>query len=39
MLQGSLCALVTPFSDGTVDGAAYEKFVDWHHRRIPHFKS
>ena len=29
MLQGSLCALVTPFSDGTVDGAGYEKFVDW----------
>ena len=29
MLQGSICALVTPFSDGAVDGAAYEKFVDW----------
>ncbi len=29
MLQGSMCALVTPFCDGTVDGAAYEKFVDW----------
>ncbi len=29
MLEGSICALVTPFCDGTVDGAAYEKFVDW----------
>jgi len=29
MLQGSICALITPFCDGTVDGAAYEKFVDW----------
>lgn len=29
MLQGSICALVTPFSDGALDGAAYEKFVDW----------
>ena len=29
MLQGSICALVTPFCDGAVDGAAYEKFVDW----------
>ena len=29
MLQGSICALVTPFCDGTVDGAAYEKIVDW----------
>ena len=29
MLQGSICALVTPFSNGTVDGATYEKFVDW----------
>jgi 4-hydroxy-tetrahydrodipicolinate synthase len=29
MLQGSICALVTPFCDGTVDDAAYEKFVDW----------
>ncbi|MDA1325384.1 MAG: 4-hydroxy-tetrahydrodipicolinate synthase [Proteobacteria bacterium] len=29
MLQGSICALVTPFCDGTLDDAAYEKFVDW----------
>lgn len=29
MLQGSICALVTPFSDGAVDDATYEKFVDW----------
>jgi 4-hydroxy-tetrahydrodipicolinate synthase len=29
MLQGSICALVTPFCDGAVDGETYEKFVDW----------
>jgi len=29
MLQGSICALVTPFCDGALDDAAYEKFVDW----------
>lgn len=29
MLHGSICALVTPFSDGAVDAARYESFVDW----------
>ena len=29
MLQGSICALVTPFRDGAVDDSTYEQFVDW----------
>ncbi len=29
MLHGSICALVTPFRNGAVDDACYEKFVDW----------
>jgi len=29
MLQGSICALITPFCDGSIDDTAYEKFVDW----------
>ena len=29
MLQGSICALVTPFRDGAIDDDAYERFVDW----------
>lgn len=29
MLHGSICALVTPFKDGTIDTACYESFVDW----------
>lgn len=30
MFQGSICALLTPFSDGAFDEAAYEEFVEWH---------
>ena len=29
MLKGSITALITPFHDGKVDKAAFEKFVDW----------
>jgi 4-hydroxy-tetrahydrodipicolinate synthase len=29
MFHGSIPALVTPFSDGAVDSAAFEAFVDW----------
>ncbi|WP_181702790.1 4-hydroxy-tetrahydrodipicolinate synthase [Chthonobacter albigriseus] len=29
MFKGSITALVTPFSDGAVDWAAFEAFVDW----------
>jgi len=29
MFHGSICALITPFRDGAVDGATYERFVDW----------
>jgi 4-hydroxy-tetrahydrodipicolinate synthase len=29
MLQGSICALVTPFRDGAIDDGAYERFVEW----------
>jgi len=30
MFQGTLVALVTPFTDGRVDYAAIERLVDWH---------
>jgi 4-hydroxy-tetrahydrodipicolinate synthase len=30
MFEGTLVALVTPFSDGQVDYAAIERLVDWH---------
>jgi 4-hydroxy-tetrahydrodipicolinate synthase len=30
MLQGTLVALVTPFTDGQVDYGAIERLVDWH---------
>lgn len=29
MFKGSFVALITPFKDGKVDDAAYQKFVDW----------
>ncbi len=29
MLQGSICALVTPFNDGAVDDSSYEELVEW----------
>ena len=29
MFQGSICALITPFKNGSVDSAAYEKLIDW----------
>jgi 4-hydroxy-tetrahydrodipicolinate synthase len=29
MLKGSITALITPFADGLVDKAAFEKLVDW----------
>ena len=29
MFQGSICALITPFSNGAVDEKSYEVFVDW----------
>ncbi len=29
MFEGSICALITPFKDGSVDSTAYEKLIDW----------
>jgi len=29
MFQGSICALITPFKNGSVDSAAFEKLIDW----------
>jgi len=29
MFEGSICALITPFRDGELDKAAFERFVDW----------
>ncbi len=29
MFNGSICALITPFSDGAVNEDAFEAFVDW----------
>jgi 4-hydroxy-tetrahydrodipicolinate synthase len=29
MLNGSICALITPFRNGAVDEAEFESFVDW----------
>ena len=29
MFHGSICALITPFRDGAIDGASYEQFIDW----------
>ena len=29
MFKGSMTALVTPFRNGAVDAAAFQKFVDW----------
>ena len=29
MFRGSICALITPFKNGSVDSAAYEKLIDW----------
>ena len=30
MFKGSFVALITPFRDGKVDEAAFEKLVEWH---------
>ena len=29
MFHGSICALITPFKNGSVDSAAFEKLIDW----------
>ena len=29
MFHGSICALITPFANGSVDEKSYEKFIDW----------
>ena len=29
MFEGSICALITPIKDGSVDSTAYEKLNDW----------
>lgn len=29
MFQGSITALITPFSNGAVDDAAFQSFVEW----------
>lgn len=36
MFKGSITALITPFKDGVVDEAAYQKFVDWQVREGTH---
>ncbi|MEL6373477.1 MAG: 4-hydroxy-tetrahydrodipicolinate synthase [Pseudomonadota bacterium] len=36
MFKGSITALITPFKDGVVDEAAYERFVDWQIREGTH---
>ncbi len=29
MFHGSICALITPFANGSVDEKSYEQFIDW----------